>query len=74
MNLGKQKNEPTRERQPKHKKEDFVNGGKYCHLFIPKNNCVSTQIVIEHVLTADRASPNVYNLWRQFYAMRQAAA
>ena len=56
------------------KKEDFMDGGQYSHLFIPKYPCVPTQIMIDHGLTTDRTSPNVYNLWRQCYSMRQAAA
>jgi hypothetical protein len=40
-------------------KEVFMDGGKYCHLFILKYPCVLTQIMIEHGLTVHRASQNI---------------
>jgi hypothetical protein len=35
-------------------KNDFMNGGKYMHLFMLKYQCVPTQIMLEHGLSTDR--------------------
>jgi hypothetical protein len=40
----------------------------------PNTHVSQQKLMIEHGSSADRASPNVYNLWRECYVIRQAAA